>query len=234
MPANRVKVDRAVQPEVVAVEIFAALMAAVGLLLSAQAVSRRLQIDAVDNPTLDALGTTRRERFVTNLMTVSFVAVAGAGLSVLIAVLLSPIGPVGVARAAQPHAGFEADWALFLLAGLLLAVLVVVVSLYPAWRYTSARGPAGTAHSSGLWRSLSSSGLPVSAVTGIRFALDAGRARAAVPVRSTLLGAVTAVAVVAGVLTFSGSLNHLLDTPRLFGSDWDAAVSGDSSLDDGD
>ncbi len=52
------------------------------------------------------------------------------------------------------------------------------------------------------------------------------------PVRSTLLGAVTAVAVVAGALTFSSSLNHLLDTPRLYGSDWDAVVTGDTSAAD--
>ncbi len=232
MDGNRAKVQRAVRPQVVALEVFAALMTAVGVLLIAQAMARRLQLDAVDNPTLDALGGTRVDRFLVNVAIVGAVALAGAVVSVVVAVALSPVGPVGVARSADPHAGILVDGALLALGASVLVLLVVLVCLYPAWRHASARDTGRPAHRSGIGAGLLGSGLPVSAITGIRFAIEPGRGRTAVPVRSTLLGAVTAVAVVAGVLTFSGSLNHLLDTPRLYGSDWDAVVTGDTSAAD--
>ena len=153
-------------------------------------------------------------------------------VAVVLAVLLSPVGPVGVARAADPRPGFEVDGWLLALSGSLLVVAVVVVSVYPAWRHASARPIGQEARRSVVASAMARSGLPVPAVTGVRFAVEPGRGRTAVPVRSTLLGAVSAVAIVAAALTFASSMNNLLDTPRLYGSDWDAVVSGDSNLDD--
>jgi hypothetical protein len=86
-----------------------------------------------------------------------------------------------------------------------------------------------------MTRLVGQAGLGPSATTGVGFALEPGRGRNAVPVRATLLGAVTAVAIVAGVLTFAGSLDNLLDTPVLYGSGWDASVvvqASSGTLDD--
>ena len=66
-------------------------------------------------------------------------------------------------------------------------------------------------------------GLPESAVTGIRFALEPGVGRDAVPVRSAILGATLAVVVVATV-TFGASLNRLVSSPALYGWNWDYAT----------
>jgi hypothetical protein len=58
-------------------------------------------------------------------------------------------------------------------------------------------------------------------VTGVRLALTGGRGSSAVPVRTTIAGAVLAVAVLGLALTFTSSLAHLFDTPRLYGQTWD-------------
>jgi FtsX-like permease family len=56
---------------------------------------------------------------------------------------------------------------------------------------------------------------------GVRMAL-ASRARvSSVSVRATLVAAILAVGVTATALTFAASLQHLLDTPRLYGQTWD-------------
>jgi hypothetical protein len=68
-------------------------------------------------------------------------------------------------------------------------------------------------------------GAPISVVTGIRFALESGRGRTAVPVRSALLGAVLAVAMVVATLTFGSGLSTLVSHPALYGWNWDYAMA---------
>jgi hypothetical protein len=63
----------------------------------------------------------------------------------------------------------------------------------------------------------------------VRLAFTPGAGRTAVPVRTTLVATVVAMAAVAGALTFGSSLTHLLDTPRLYGWNWDATTSGSIS-----
>lgn len=73
-------------------------------------------------------------------------------------------------------------------------------------------------------RSAANSGLPVAAVTGIRFALEPGRGRNATPVRSAALGAVLAVTVLVTTITFGASLDSLVSHPALYGWNWDYAM----------
>ena len=55
-------------------------------------------------------------------------------------------------------------------------------------------------------------------------ALEPGRGRTAVPVRSTMFGVAISVAALTAALLFAASLNHVLVTPRLSGLTWDALV----------
>ena len=57
-------------------------------------------------------------------------------------------------------------------------------------------------------------------VVGVRFALEPGRGRTAVPVRSALLGTVLAVALLVATLGFSSGLHTLVSTPSLYGWNW--------------
>ena len=71
---------------------------------------------------------------------------------------------------------------------------------------------------------LAGAGVPVTAATGARFALEPGRGRTAVPVRSALAGTALSVLTVVAAFTFGASLLHLVHTPRLYGQTWDVAV----------
>jgi hypothetical protein len=63
-------------------------------------------------------------------------------------------------------------------------------------------------------------GLPVPAVVGARFALEAGRGRSAVPVRPALLGAVAGVLGVLAAFTFSAGVSDAATNPARFGQTW--------------
>jgi hypothetical protein len=56
-------------------------------------------------------------------------------------------------------------------------------------------------------------------------ALESGRGRTAVPVRSAIFGATLSIAALTASLVFATSLGHLLDTPRLSGFTWDVFVA---------
>ena len=69
-------------------------------------------------------------------------------------------------------------------------------------------------------------GLSSPAATGVRFALEPGRGRNAVPVRSAILGAALAIVVVVSTITFGASLHTLVSRPALYGWNWDYELSG--------
>ena len=80
LEVTRAKALRATQPAAAALAIFATITALLGLLIIGQAISRRFQLDARDNLTLAALGTTRHERFLAaNASTRAWQRVCGVG-----------------------------------------------------------------------------------------------------------------------------------------------------------
>ncbi len=66
---------------------------------------------------------------------------------------------------------------------------------------------------------------------GVRFALDPGRGSATVPVWTAVLGAILAFVLLVGTWSFRESLQRLLDTPHLYGWNWDVK-SGAPALPD--
>ena len=72
-------------------------------------------------------------------------------------------------------------------------------------------------------RALARTGAPSALLTGARFALEPGRGRTAVPVRSVLLANVLAVAIVTATFNFGSGLATLVSHPRLYGWNWDYA-----------
>ena len=71
---------------------------------------------------------------------------------------------------------------------------------------------------------------------GTRLALEPGRGRTAVPVRTTLIGALVAIVALVSALTWGSSLRALVDQPRLYGWDWDTTLfsSGGYGPNEGD
>jgi len=211
--------------QALAVGLLAALAAAVLLLVLGQGVVRRVALDAADNLALRALGATRAQLWVAAMGRAAVAGLSGAAGAALLAYLLSPLTPVGRARLAEPDPGFDLDVAVVLGGAAALALLVLATAAVPAWR--AARSQAGAGAGAGGWRlgdRLAHAGFPVTATSGVRLATDPGHGRSAVPVRSAITACAVAAATVAGALCFSASLGHLLDSPRLYGWNWDLEV----------
>ncbi len=130
------------------------------------------------------------------------------------------------------------DWTVLGFGVLVLVVVLGILSVGLAYRAAPhrvarlRRGASG--RGSVVARATASAGLPVSAEAGVRFALEPGSGRSAVPVRSAILGAVLAITVVTGAFTFGSSLDRLVSHPSLYGWNWNdmllSGFSGDEDL----
>jgi len=153
---------------------------------------------------------------------------AAAGVVALVgAVAASALFPTGLALIVEPAPG--TDVAPIVVGGALFVPLgVLLLSVVPALRAARTRGDAqGVALVAGLRRPsalaafVARSGLPASAATGVRLALEPGRGRTAVPVRSAIVGLTLAVVALTAAFGFTASFHHLLETPRLYGQFFD-------------
>ena len=91
-----------------------------------------------------------------------------------------------------------------------------------AWRGAPHRANARRADrraATNLTRAARNSSLPVAEALGVHFALESGRGRSEVPVRSVIVGAVVAVTLMVTTLTFSSGLAADLHS-ALYGCDW--------------
>jgi putative ABC transport system permease protein len=222
-------VNRAFHLQAVSLELFAAALAIVTLLVLGQALGRQALTEGVDYPSLRALGMTRRQLFSLGAMRATLIAAAGVALAVPIAFLLSPLAPTGLARAAEPHPGFAFDITALLVGAIVVLAVLLLLALIPIVRAARAASSAEQrdARAERASRSAvfaSRAGARPPALVGIRLALEPGRGRTAVPVRTTIVGVALAVAAVVLSLGFAASLRHLLDTPRLYGVSWSALV----------
>lgn len=223
-------VERSIRPQAVALILFALVLALTALLVVGQVASRQLLGTSPDNQTLAALGMTRGQLLAASLAEVAAAAAAGAVLACAAAIAASPMMPIGPARLAEPDPGVSADPVVLAAGFAAIVVLLVARVARPAWRLASAGysaqhgatgAPGRRSHVAG-W--LTQAGAPLTAVTGVRLALDPGHGRTAVPVRSALLGLALSASAVAAAVTFGANLLHLVHTPRLYGKDWDTAV----------
>ncbi len=226
--AVKAEVANATDPEVAALEVFAVLAALLGLVVVAQAISRRMQLDSRSNATLSTVGTTGPQRMAVSMAKAMLAVAIGSVLAVGVAVAASPLGPVGAVRPAEVHPGLAVDWAVLVLGWLAIMVVGAVIAAVPAWRSARVNVDRAAVPRSRVAATVASVGGSLAAVMGVRFGLEPGAGRTSVPVRTTLLAAATAVALVTSVVVFSGSLDHLLSTPVLYGSGWDGQVQLDN------
>jgi FtsX-like permease family/MacB-like periplasmic core domain len=229
--------QRAIKPEAIALGVFGGFAGIAVLLIAGQVIGRILRLGAVETATLRALGADRRMALWEGLIGVLVSVVIGSLLAVGVAVVLSPLTPLGPVRPVYPTGGFAFDWTVLGLGLVALIVLLGAVAVVLASRgiamTTVQRAPEAGAPVSRLARSAATSGLPLSAVTGLRFALESGRGRDTVPVRSAILGAVLAVAVLVTTVTFGASLDSLVSHPANYGWNWnDALLSGFAGAED--
>ncbi len=220
------KAERAIRPEAIALAVFGLIAALTALVINGQVVSRLVRRNAPDGAIVRALGAGPTMAMADGLAGVLGAIVAGSLLAVAVAAALSPLTPIGPVRPVYPDIGVSFDWTVLGFGFLLFVVLLTAAALLVAYRVAPHRSASSVLpdHDPVWNRAAASAGLPPSAVLGIRAALGSRAARDAAPVRSALLGAVLAVAVIVTSLTFASSLNALVSQPPLYGWNWDYAL----------
>jgi len=223
------KTNRAIHLEVIALLVFAILAGLAAVLILGQALSRQVAADAADHLTLAALGMGRRDVVVVPLVRAGVIALGGGVVAVAVAVALSPLTPIGLARRAEINPGFAVNVAVLAIGFILLVIITLLRALLPAWR--AARNVrqdavATPVRPSRLRVAAAGSGLGPAAVAGMSMSL--GRQRG-IAFRAAQLAAVVAVTGVVAAATFGVSLGHLIDTPREQGWNWDVFVGNPNS-----
>jgi len=221
------QVERASKPEAIALGVFGAIAALAALLIAGLAISRALWENGEDLDVLRAIGADTVTTTTDALFGLVGAVVIGGLVAVGVAVGLSPLAPIGPTRQVDRAPGINFDWTVLAIG---LAVLTLGLSaLTVVLAYRRATRPFGeraepVERRSRLVNAAARMGLPPSAIAGLRFSLERGHGRSAVPVRSALIGAVLAVTVVAATLTFASGLHTLDSHPALYGWNWSYAI----------
>jgi hypothetical protein len=221
------EIEDATNVQAMALLAFAIVAGLAGFVAIGQALARQITRSSVDHPALHALGLDRGARSMTLLAPALPIALGGAALAGVIAVLASPMMPIGFAGRVEPDPGFDIDWLVIGLGLVAVALIVSARAALSAW-LTAGRlqnAPAGTRATSVGGR-LARLGAPPPIVTGVRMALEPGRGRTAVPVRPALAGAVAGVTGLVAALTFGAALSWVVTEPVAYGWNWDTGVVG--------
>ena len=205
---DRDRANAAIRPLAVTLWALALLAGLATTVVIGQGVSRLVQRSPVEARSLAAVGSSRAMLLAVDLGVAATVGAAGAVGALGVAVLASPLFPLGRSRRIAGLRGFDVDvvtlgtgMVLLLLA---LAAVVTAASLRrrrggaprPGW----APGPLGASPAIG---------------TGVRFAT--GRRGLA----SAIAGVAVALAAIAAAATFTGSMQDLVSRPELAGFNWD-------------
>jgi putative ABC transport system permease protein len=218
-------VEASIRPQVIGWYVLTALAALAALAVIGQAMARQTVAERADHRDLSALGVRPRELVLLALLRALLTGAAGAAGAVLVAVLASPLTPVGEARLAVPSAGrMYLDPMVLPLGALAVLAATTAVSVWPAIRQARLldNGPQRqvAAVTVAAGRAAARAGLPAPALIGIRHAFERGRDGQ--PVGTALLGTVMAVAALCATGVFGASLTHLVSTPALYGAPFQA------------
>jgi hypothetical protein len=222
--------QQSISPQAGALAIFGAVAALALFLISALVIGRVVRMGVEEFRVLRAMGASHMMLLADQLIPLIAAIAVGSLLAVVVAVALSPLAPLGPVRPIYPHPGVAFDWialgggCLLLLIG--LGAIAIILARGVMRGLTRNRGITQPRGESRPLRAVMNLGLPIAATMGLRFALDSGRGRNISSNRSTMLGAVLAVTVLVGTVTFGASLDSLVSRPALYGWNWNYAIIG--------
>ncbi len=204
--------------------LFALAVLVGGGALVGQALIRTVTGGLGDLATWRAIGANRRVQLQALVLPSVVTAACGALVAGATAIALSPRFPIGLARQYDLDLGVHADWPVIALGMLVLVVAVVATAVAAGW-WRVARGEATVTHASvsGDWAMRTR--VPVALAVGTRLALEPGRGRRSVPVRSALTGAIVGVLGVAACFTFRAGIDDATRNPQRSGIVWDYEVA---------
>ena len=222
--------QRSIEPLSIALGVFGAIAALATVLIAGQVIGRQLRLSAEELDTLRALGAGPTMTWSDGLIGIVGAVIVGSVLAAAVAVLMSPLAPLGPVRRVYPSRGIALDWSVL---GIGMVVLIIVLgTIAGALAYLGAqhrvaqRRQRAVPATSRVARAAAASGLPAPAVTGVRFAVEPAGGKDTVPVRSATLGAVLAMVVVVATVTFGASLRTLVSSPALYGWNWNYELLG--------
>ena len=205
--AIEAEAQQAIRPEAIALAVFGVIALVAALVIGTQSLSRQLYAGAGQAEVLRALGAAPAATMADGLLGVVGAAVAGSLLAAAV--------------------GIDVDWTVLGPGMLVLTLVLGLVAAAVAYRlapHRAARRVRAAGRGSGVVAAALAAGLPASGEAGLRFALEQGRGRTAVPVRSVMAGTVLTVAVGIATLTFGTSLSTLISHPALYGWNFDYAL----------
>src|SRR5207244_5401540 len=163
-----------------------------------------------DFPTLRALGMSPTALTAVSMAKAALVATGGAAIALGVAVLVSPLMPLGLARIAEPNPGFAVDWLVLGTGTAAIVLFVSVAGIIPARRIARRAGGIGRrdggARPSAVSGAMARVGMPASMTSGLRLATAGASPTEPVPARTAFLGAALAIAAVTAALVFASSL----------------------------
>ena len=203
--------------------VFGAITALAAVVFAGQAVSRQSRREWDDGATLRALGMSTHGAAGAALARGVVTGLLAVAVGTVAAVVLSLIGPFGVAAETEIDHTPVVDWLVLGIGAVVALVVVAVATTWPVVRQFRRRpGPAGDrgrAGSPALRRHVTPP-----AATGLSMTFS-GRGAGGLPTGMALTGLALAVTTGIIALTLSSSLDGLLSTPRQFGVPWDVSLS---------
>ena len=219
------EVQRSIHLGAIVLWVLAGLVGLTVAVTLGQAFARQAEVESEAFPVLGALGMTPRQLVVGGTIRAGATGAVGAVLAVAIAVAMSPIWPLGLARDAEPSPGLSADWTVFFIGAVLIVLFSSAAGGWATARFAATGPRSGRSDSPGQTRASTFGGqaiFPITVGIGVRHAFQHGRGAAAVPLRSAMVMTSLAVGIVVIAATFAVSTHALLVTPRLYG--WTSAA----------
>ena len=217
--------ESAIDVLTLALWIFVGVVALAGTLTVAIVLGREVTLLTREHDMLLSLGATRVERLAVCVPSALLVAAGGGLLAVLGAVTASPLFPLGVARRADPDVGVHVDVGVLAVGIAAVFLVTLAITFTAAWRATR---PAARLRSvdrrpsrATVVERVAEVGFRPPVANGVRLALDRGRGRIRVPVRSAIAGAVVGVLGVTAVFLFAVNVDQLVHSPSRYGWTWD-------------
>jgi hypothetical protein len=208
--------------------LIAAVVAVAGMLFAGQAVSRQARLEWSDAGVLDALGMTRAGMVTAGAIRAVSIAAVAVVVAAGVTTAISPLGPVGIGRSAEPNPGIGVDGLVLSMGLPVVALSVMAFALVPIAMLRRRAVSEPSSNSSSRTLSL----LPPPGVAG--WAMANSRRSGRLALGSAIVG--VAFAAAAGVAAWSlvASYDELRADPARYGSTWDAQVGnvGDVSQQD--
>lgn len=200
-----------------ALEIVTVALALAAVALVGPAVVRQVRREWRDVATLSALGAGRRLLYEAAVARAVVIAVPAALIAGIVAVAMSPLGPVGVGRAAEVDEGLRADWNVLLIGLPIVALAVIAAGSLGPRSGAGARSRAERAPATGIhWTRTPT------AVAGV--VMTRTRRAGGSALGSAVVGVALAAAAVTGAWSLVASYDRTVREPARYGVTWDATV----------